>query len=208
MYKLEHNYVLGGRVSVNYIQFASYPYMSAFYDYPSSPNLVNGALPMYQVLRTYFSSIGIHTETFSFKINRIVIKHFQPNEESYQLIDGQTHEMDYFPPTVIQFSLGTKYNFNYIPPMIDQYNYGNFKEFDIKPFTYNSPPGEYLWEFDEKTNVPGYGMFTQYTPYPGVFKLDGHIYARGFYSQGNNLEWLYRIGLLLIDVTVRDQFDS
>ena len=30
MYKLEQNYVLGGRVSVNYIQFESYPYMSAF----------------------------------------------------------------------------------------------------------------------------------------------------------------------------------
>ena len=99
---------------------------------------------MYQVIRTYLHDIGLNNERFSIRINRIAIKHFQPNQEAYQTIDNQVEEMDYFPPTVIQFSLGTKYNHNYIVPLIDQWNYGNFKEFDIKPFTYNSPGGEYM----------------------------------------------------------------
>lgn len=204
MYKLdEQDYVVGGMFQVVYLPFENYPYITYYEDLTGLGTITNGGVFIGELISRYLesSNIVLSSDKYSLRVNKIRIVHMQANNDSVQTNLGITSSMIFWPPTNIEFSF-YRYNYNNINSIINATNYTNFKNINDKPFVYNSDIGEYVWDFDEKTNVPGYGSFFEYRDFT-LNRLSGLIYARGFYTSYNALLWDYRRCRIYISITIR-----
>lgn len=202
---LEENYVVGGMISVIYLPIENYPYL-VYYEDLALPTTPNGGMLIGDVVNRYLAACNIATlaHRYSIRINKIRVVHMQPSSVNEVTFQGQTFSMSYWPPTTLEFAF-LPHNYNNIQSIVNATNYTNFKHFDIKPFNWGSDPGEYVWEFDEKTGVPGYGTFTEIRPQNTTLShLPGMLYARGYYTSFNGALWDYRRCNIYISVTLRD----
>lgn len=208
--EMEQDYVISGET---YLEFSSYKYIPYFVRFRMYEGITTEArywLPIQTLVQLFLRSLSIEIKTFSIRINKIKILHFQPKMESTiytSFVTNVDTRMNYHPICCLELRMGMKPDYppTYSSPFVfDDRDPHVYRDIDTKFFTFMSDPDSYEWDFTKGTHLPGYGSFLKYDS--GTYDIKGGIVCKGFYETAYGLYWTYRNLKILISVTIRDEY--
>jgi len=204
----EQDYIISGETTLEF-SFSKYiPYFDRFRMYENTSTQVRYWLPVQTLVQLFLRSLAIEIKTFSIRINKIKILHFQPKMEStiYSGVIYSDIHMAYHPICCLELRMGMKPDYpTYLSPFVfDDRDPNVYGDLDTKFFTFMSDPDSYEWDFTKGTYFPGYGSFIKYDS--GNIDLNGGIVCKGFYESSPGTAWVYRNLKILFDVTIRDLY--
>lgn len=205
----EQDYVISGETTIEFSWYKYIPYFWNFRMYESAGTTERYWLPIQILVPLFLRSLSIEIKTFSIRINKIKILHFQPKMESTiytSFVTNVDTHMDYHPICCLELRMGMKPDHpTYLSPFVfDDREPHVFRDIDTKFFTFTSEPDSYEWDFTKGTYFPGYGSFIKYNS--GEYDIKGGIVCKGFYATSPGLAWTYRNIKILISVTIRDEY--